>query len=105
MEATTMDKIKVRSVVFAWGEWFEQISRVHREPTCGLAWMSDEAITLSNKLDEMLNAYNRDNSDIQTDYFDVHFYGNTSFDSDLSHADRVRVTATIAALQAWQEVA
>ena len=38
------------------------------------------AYALMDKVESMLNAYKRDNSDTMTDYFDVNFYGNVGFE-------------------------
>jgi hypothetical protein len=39
-------------------------------------------------LKEILDSYNRDNSDTQSDYFDVKFYGDANFDWQLEKAQR-----------------
>jgi hypothetical protein len=44
---------------------------------------SDETAALLARLDAMLNAYNRDLSDSQTDYFNVKFYDHVGIDSQL----------------------
>lgn len=40
---------------------------------------SEEAAELRTAVERICNAYQRDNSDIQSDYFDVRFYGDVSF--------------------------
>lgn len=54
-----------------------------------------EALALVDKLKTLLNAYNYDGSDMMTDYFNVRFYGDVRFDSDLAQADRDRVVAAV----------
>jgi len=41
---------------------------------------SPEAKAIYDKVDRITNAYNRYNSDIQTDYFDTDYYGFVSID-------------------------
>jgi hypothetical protein len=43
--------------------------------------MTPEARAIYDKVDSITNAYNRDNSDIMTDYFDVDYYGTVTFDN------------------------
>lgn len=47
-----------------------------------------EAKALLAQLEAVLQAYNRDDSDIQSDYFSVRFYGHAEFSSDATRADR-----------------
>jgi hypothetical protein len=49
---------------------------------------------LTTTLTEIVNAYNRDNSDSMSDYFDCRFHGSVGVDYDLSRKLR---TAEIAA--------
>jgi hypothetical protein len=42
--------------------------------------MTGEAKAVYEKVDSIVNAYNRDNSDIMTDYFDVDYYGTVQLD-------------------------
>jgi hypothetical protein len=58
------------------------------EPTHGVPWMTPEAAALADKLDRMLSAYNYDNSDTMTDYFDVNFYKSVDFAWELRDAER-----------------
>ena len=57
-------------------------------------WATPEARTLLDQLDKMLNAYNFDGSDIQSDYFNVRFYGGVEFDSRLTGAEREAFAAS-----------
>lgn len=42
-----------------------------------------EAVALKDKIEAIANQYNYDNSDSQTDYFDVNYYLYVNYDSDL----------------------
>jgi Arc/MetJ-type ribon-helix-helix transcriptional regulator len=42
--------------------------------------LTGEAKAIYEKVDSIVNAYNRDNSDIMTDYFDVDYYGTVQLD-------------------------
>jgi hypothetical protein len=42
--------------------------------------LTGEAKAVYDKVDSIVNAYNRDNSDIMTDYFDVDYYGTVQLD-------------------------
>jgi hypothetical protein len=42
--------------------------------------LTGEAKAIYDKVDSIVNAYNRDNSDIMTDYFDVDYYGTVQLD-------------------------
>lgn len=42
-----------------------------------------EGTRIKHLLEEMLQAYNRDRSDMMTDYFDVKFYGHATFDNSI----------------------
>lgn len=46
-------------------------------------------------LERILRAYNYDNSDIMTDYFDVRFYSSVEFDHAVSIADRAATEARL----------
>ena len=46
--------------------------------------LTGEAKAVYDKVDSIVNAYNRDNSDIMTDYFDVDYYGTVQLDDYLS---------------------
>lgn len=50
-----------------------------------------EALSLREKLDGMLDAYNFNGSQIEVDYFHVNFYGNVEFDYAIEKSDRVRI--------------
>lgn len=47
------------------------------------AWMSDEAIALSNAVQAVVNAYNWDNSEPQSDYYNSRFFESVQFASEL----------------------
>lgn len=55
--------------------------------------LTPEARLILEKLKAMMDAYNYDGSDIQTDYFDVRFYGDASFDWREEQAQRERLAA------------
>lgn len=59
-----------------------------------------EATALKDKLQGMMNAWNYDRSDIQTDYFDVKFYGHAEFSYDLTNAEEEAIKAQFAAEKA-----
>jgi len=60
----------------------------------GLGRLSPEAKALTGTVQAMAAAYNYDGSDIQTDYFDVNFYGGyLRFESKLEKADKARLLA------------
>lgn len=42
--------------------------------------LTGEAKAIYDKVDSIVNAYNRDNSDMMTDYFDVDYYGTVQLD-------------------------
>jgi hypothetical protein len=50
--------------------------------------MTLEAEVLQAKIERMLQAYNFDGSDIQTDYFNVNFYGHVRYASELERGER-----------------
>lgn len=63
--------------------------REHPHQHCThLAIFSDEAIEVQRKIESLVASYNRDNSDTQTDYFDVRFYSSVSFAFELTRAER-----------------
>lgn len=62
-----------------------------------LPLLSVEGEAILAKLRAIVSAYNRDNSDIQSDYFDVRFYSNCTFESSVREASRARVTAVVEA--------
>lgn len=57
--------------------------RAHREP-----FYSAAAMKVLDVLKQITNQYNYDNSDIQSDYFDVNFYTTIQYDTDLTIARR-----------------
>ncbi len=57
------------------------------------SWMSHEAFELLKKVETILQAYNHDGSDIQSDYFDVKFYGHAEYDSAWTNRERERLLA------------
>lgn len=48
---------------------------------------SEEATRVENLLNAIMAAYNYDGSDIQTDYFNVRFYGRAGFDWQMGEAE------------------
>lgn len=52
---------------------------------------SEAARECLNKLNAMLNAYNYDGSDSQSDYFNVNFYGFAKIDYEAEYAERDRM--------------
>ena len=62
----------------------------HHYPT-----YTPEAKALLATLKAMMDAYNYDRSDIQTDYFDVAFYGHAQYDSDLTRGDYNRIKSEL----------
>ena len=63
----------------AWAKQFG-VDALHRFPGNRDAQMSAEYLAVRAKLDAIHASYNRDNSDLSSDYFDVHFYGSVNFD-------------------------
>lgn len=51
-------------------------------------WLSTEALVINNRIEAIVEAFNFDNSDPVTDYFNVKFYGNVQFDSKLIQDSR-----------------
>lgn len=65
----------------------------HPDPE--LRWRHAERTrTLLEQLGAMLNAYNYDGSDIQSDYFNVRFYGHVNIAHRLEQAERARILET-----------
>lgn len=62
-----------------------------------LPLLSAEGEAILAQLRAIVSAYNRDNSDIQSDYFDVRFYSNCTFESSVREASRARVAAVVEA--------
>jgi len=56
---------------------------------------SKEMVIFKEKLKEMLDSYNRDDSDIMTDYFDVKFYGSVDVDYDFSEREDAKYSREI----------
>lgn len=52
---------------------------------------TEEAHALKDKLESMLKRYNYDNSDSQSDYFDVNFYQHIDFGSELERESRKEI--------------
>jgi hypothetical protein len=48
---------------------------------CGPAIFTEEARRVKEVVEAIRNAYNYDNSDAMTDFFSVHYYGATDYDS------------------------
>lgn len=66
-------------------EWLQQIRTTGHYPY-DLARNSPEAIQLCKDIRSIVQSYNYDGSDSQTDYFNVRFYTHVDFDSDLFEA-------------------
>jgi hypothetical protein len=66
-------------------------------PASGLDLYTGQARDVLDELSRMLGAYNRDNSDSQTDYFDVHFYGHVGVHWEYEKACRAAQIADAAA--------
>lgn len=62
-----------------------------------LPLLSADGEALLAQIRAIVAAYNRDNSDIQSDYFDVRFYSTTKFDRAVRDASRERLVAVIEA--------
>lgn len=78
----------------SWSKQFPEASKWSDMPGGWKATRSDELNDLLDKLDAIHGAYNRDNSDSMTDYFDTRYYGRAEIDSELR---RTREAAEIAA--------
>lgn len=59
-----------------------------------------EAATILERVEQMLQSYNFDDSDSMTDYFHVNFYGHVKFDWCEESAERARILAELNAVQA-----
>ena len=56
---------------------------------------NEDGRALKEFLEELLNSYNRDNSDIMTDYFDVNFYGHVRFDYTFERECQEKIEARL----------
>lgn len=56
---------------------------------------SSECRAMLRRLERVLNAYNRDDSDSTTDHFDVHFYGHADIAWKLGKAERETAEAEV----------
>jgi hypothetical protein len=65
--------------------------------------LTDEAAAAKMTLERIHNAYNHDGSEIQTDYFDVRYYGIVSFETPDSAAFRLREAERLAAKKSARE--
>lgn len=52
---------------------------------------TEYAKSILNHLEDIANQYQRDNSDTQTDYFDVKFYLDVRFDGEMQRAEREHI--------------
>lgn len=59
----------------------------------GYPYLMPEATKLKDKVEEMLEAYNHNGSDIQSDYFDYKFYSTVEYDSALTSDEYEKVSA------------
>lgn len=62
--------------------WFKQFGDRRMFPGSNADQRSAEYLGLKGKLEAIRDAYQRDNSDISSDYFDVNFYGSVEFEGD-----------------------
>ena len=65
--------------------------------------LTDEASAARMTLERIHGAYNHDGSEIQTDYFDVRYYGHVEFEDASSAAFRKREADRLAAKKAARE--
>lgn len=65
--------------------------------------LSDDAKAAKMTLERIHGAYNYDGSEIQTDYFDVRYYGHVEFEDAHSAAFRAKEAARLAARKAQRE--
>lgn len=56
-------------------------------------WLSPQGKEIKDTLESIMGAYNHDGSEIETDYFDVNFYGHAEFDWKFTKAERKRILA------------
>ncbi|MDQ6892222.1 MAG: hypothetical protein M3167_06030 [Acidobacteriota bacterium] len=66
---------------------------------------SERAREVLATLEGMLQAYNHDGSEIQSDYFDVRFYGHVNFEHEQERAERAAVEALVPAAEPVAAVA
>lgn len=67
------------------------------------AALTEEAQAAKMTLERIHGAYNHDGSEIQSDYFDVRYYGHVGFEDAHSAAFRAKETARLAAKKAARE--
>lgn len=65
--------------------------------------LTDEAAAAKMTLERIHNAYNHDGSELQTDYFDVRYYGHVNFEDADSASFRQREAERLAAKKAARE--
>lgn len=70
----------------AYASWVKQFGPHKLAPMAHTDTRSPEYRDLVDRLEAIRAAYNRDNSDAMTDYFDVRYYGSTSIDWTIAHA-------------------
>lgn len=63
---------------------------------------SEVATAVLGKVNAIMSAYNRDNSDMQSDYFDVNFYKDTSFDWEWVKGQREAMEAQERERPSWE---
>lgn len=73
--------------------WDAERGSMHDLPPQCCQIYNEQGNAISKKLEAIMWAYNHDGSDIQTDYFDVNFYGHATFDQDFLQAERERILA------------
>lgn len=64
----------------SYAAWVKQFGPDRRPPMAWRECRSEQYHALMDALEDIRGAYNRDNSDSTTDYFDVRYYGSTSID-------------------------
>jgi hypothetical protein len=66
----------------AYASWYKQFgdNHSHRFPGRGGEQKSAEYASVEERLKEIHDSYNRDNSDSSSDYFNVRYYGDVNFD-------------------------
>ncbi len=69
-------------------------------PSEAMARYSPEALEVSKKVERIMGAYNYDGSDIQSDYFNVRFYGHAEYDYRWADAKTEAESAAILAERA-----
>lgn len=103
---TSSISVSISEVMFTDGETEETLDvfnperlRADRDQPhvfCPTPWMSDAARDLTTTIERMVEAYNFDGSDSQSDCFHVNFYAHVDFDHDWQRARRAIELAKLA---------